>query len=327
MYYILMRRIIGCSKLLCPYTRRVPARIWFNAVMLRSCACHCADFIPLHEGSPQSTVTYAQPRFPISSVRDVNRDETFPYPRLPSSFFFPPYYKTQSHLCNHSGWITLLLALPIQSLHLITSMATPLMHSPDRENLAPGKPTMRTTSEGSQRRPLGELTPNAKLVSPRKGLQAPKGTVWSPLKRKGIEVLDDERGLTYLKRRRLSATPTLGAAQLEPQRKERYGSEGRVEMETARFRPLPAQQARARDAAVSDITHATQIHADNDIAHRPRTILHRTRARLRQRLRPRLPSNPRLLLLPHKLRPLLPTSRPAPPPPLALPKTPHRHPP
>ncbi|TKX26563.1 hypothetical protein C1H76_1095 [Elsinoe australis] len=87
-------------------------------------------------------------------------------------------------------------------------------HIPQDENLAPYQPLKpqhhpHTVSHSPSRQPLTSLQPN--ISSPRKSqpLQGQKRAsstphARSPLKRTSISVLDSDKGLTYLKRRKLS---------------------------------------------------------------------------------------------------------------------------
>lgn len=94
------------------------------------------------------------------------------------------------------------------------------------DNLTVDKPLPRAASEGPQRRPLGELTANA--IHGRR--QLAKDHKVSQLKRSSISILDQDRGLRYLKRRKLSDSD------IEDRR-----NETRKRMQTARFRPLPEE--------------------------------------------------------------------------------------
>ncbi|KAJ9624950.1 hypothetical protein H2203_004901 [Taxawa tesnikishii (nom. ined.)] len=117
-----------------------------------------------------------------------------------------------------------------------------------------GKPIMRAMSEGVQRRALSELNTNAK-VAPTPDSRGAKSTTTSPLKRRIGNVLDDDKGLKYLKRRRTSHTPVMGTVHLHTAatRKRDNVEKAQANKETARFRPLP-QSTRSRDnrSAVHD---------------------------------------------------------------------------
>lgn len=182
-------------------------------------------------------------------------------------------------------------------------MASARTQSPGAENMPTGKPIMRAMSEGVQRRALSELNTNAK-VAPTPDSRGAKSTTTSPLKRRIGNVLDDDKGLKYLKRRRTSHTPVMGTVHLHTAatRKRDNVEKAQANKETARFRPLP-QSTRSRDNRVggrrlsatcwslaSDRDASPRYTTANPRSPKPNPRAKKVAADRRNPLRPKLPS-------------------------------------
>ena len=124
-----------------------------------------------------------------------------------------------------------------------STMASPLARARETENMQPPKDAMRTSNASLKRLPLAELATNAKVST---GLHdaARKPTPSSPLKRSSVTILDDGRGLQYLKRRKLSDAFASSNEAVRPVH------EKSVRSETARFRPVQTEETLA-DPGVS----------------------------------------------------------------------------
>ena len=122
-------------------------------------------------------------------------------------------------------------------------MASPLSRSRGFENIAMGKEAQRPVDLSPKRLPLGQLAANTRMAPPTTVGPGKKTTPQSPLKRSSIDVLDDDRGFQYLKRRKITDPRSFHT---EARRAEsnpvEVQNEGRVLSETARFRPAAEQK-------------------------------------------------------------------------------------
>lgn len=102
--------------------------------------------------------------------------------------------------------------------------------------------TKKSTLAGddrSKRQPLGELTPNARVSQPNLlGSPLKRGLPNSPLKRGSSGILDEDRGLKYFKRRKMSVPDQLGIPQVNKGGANLH-MDSRVLAETVRFRVVP----------------------------------------------------------------------------------------
>lgn len=83
-------------------------------------------------------------------------------------------------------------------------MASPITYRSNSENRSLAKSIPRPDQDISNRRVLGEVTPNAKIHAPIAEQLAKKPLAGSPLKRSFTAALEEEKGWMYLKRRRTS---------------------------------------------------------------------------------------------------------------------------
>jgi len=110
------------------------------------------------------------------------------------------------------------------------------------ENMPTGKDSHRNMSKSPKRQPLGELPANTRMAPPTTIGLGKRTTPQSLLKRSSIDILDDDRGFQYLKRRKVTEPRSVHS---EVRRAEstpvEVRNEGRVLSETARFRPVVGQ--------------------------------------------------------------------------------------
>lgn len=111
-----------------------------------------------------------------------------------------------------------------------------------------GKSAPRVVSDAPNRRVLGEVTPNAKVHAPIAEQLAKRSFAGSPLKRSFTAALEEDKGLTYLKRRRTSedrnAVHTGGSDELATMNKENAA--------TKDHRSLEPEVEVEQEATVSD---------------------------------------------------------------------------
>lgn len=119
----------------------------------------------------------------------------------------------------------------------LAEMASSTTRIPASENMSPGKKTARAPLDIGKRAPLQELTPNASMARtlPDANPKGRKSMPSSPLKRQLKDVLGDDKGLTYLKRRRLSHDQALNTS---------IAGAARDKKDTTGFRPLSPPSSR-----------------------------------------------------------------------------------
>ena len=176
---------------------------------------------------------------------------------------------------------TLAISLdPWLLLSITVSMAFPLSRSQGLENVPMGKEAQRPAGQSPKRQPLGELGANTRMAPPTTFGPGKKTTPQSPLKRNSIDVLDDDRGFQYLKRRKIT-DPRLfpNDARTVESTPIEVRNEGRVLSETARFRPaagqMPAGQ-RVRQASYSAPPQLTMKTVSRDTSTPETRLQHRT---------------------------------------------------
>jgi len=109
----------------------------------------------------------------------------------------------------------------------------------------PARKASHVANPSPKRKPLGELPANSRMAAPATPGFEKQKTTQSPLKRGTIDILDDDRGFQYLKRRKIvEPRPVPGSVYRAGSAPVHVNDAAHVRSETARFRPaegLPAK--------------------------------------------------------------------------------------
>ncbi|GAB7351195.1 hypothetical protein MBLNU459_g1636t2 [Dothideomycetes sp. NU459] len=109
--------------------------------------------------------------------------------------------------------------------------------------MSPAKKTVRSALDVGKRTALAELAPNASLVRKQADGKGRKSMPSSPLKRSYNNVLGDDKGLMYLKRRRMSHDQALNSSLSTAARDQK-----RPQTDAIGFRPLSPPSSRGYTA-------------------------------------------------------------------------------
>lgn len=93
------------------------------------------------------------------------------------------------------------------------------------------------TNPSPKRKPLGELPANSRMMAPTTPGLGKQKTTQNALKRGTIDILDDDRGFQYLKRRKIVEPRPISGGDVYRAGSTSAKDAARVRSETARFRP------------------------------------------------------------------------------------------
>lgn len=130
------------------------------------------------------------------------------------------------------------------------------------ENLTPGKRIHRLLASAANRPILKDLTPNASMSSRTSGeAGAKKSMSLSPLKRARRDVFGDDKGFTYLKRRRLSQSQSAGT---NTPVFRRDANHGRTQPRPVSLNPLSPRSSTKETARVKSPADKESKESDED---------------------------------------------------------------